>query len=132
MRVDPKSVKRHWWLNCIFYTFGIYERKSCTYDVDEIDTRSVLWSKSLSASAINPLDQWFSTFFGQRHTFHLKFFCGTLKTRKILKFTSKNFYFCIKLLGFEICHTFATNHNFTCISPFLKQKWLQVGKSELK
>ncbi len=28
--VDPKSVKRHWWLNCIFYTFGIYECKSCT------------------------------------------------------------------------------------------------------
>ncbi len=31
--VDPKSVKRHWWLKCIFYTFGIYE---C--NVDEIDT----------------------------------------------------------------------------------------------
>ncbi len=28
--VDPKSVKRHWWPNCIFYAFGIYERKSCT------------------------------------------------------------------------------------------------------
>jgi len=28
--VDPKSVKRHWWLNCIYYAFEIYERKSCT------------------------------------------------------------------------------------------------------
>jgi len=26
---DPESVKSYWWLNCIFYTFGIYERKSC-------------------------------------------------------------------------------------------------------
>jgi len=25
---DPKSVKRYWWLNCIFYAFGIYKRKS--------------------------------------------------------------------------------------------------------
>ncbi len=25
---DPKSVKRYWGLNCIFYAFGIYERKS--------------------------------------------------------------------------------------------------------
>ncbi len=28
--VDPESVKRYLWLNCIFYAFGIYERKSCT------------------------------------------------------------------------------------------------------
>ncbi len=27
--VDPKRVKRHWWLNSIFYTFGIYKCKSC-------------------------------------------------------------------------------------------------------
>jgi len=26
--VDPKSVKRHWWLNCILYAFGIYEHKT--------------------------------------------------------------------------------------------------------
>jgi len=26
---DPASVKRFWWLNCIFYAFGIYNRKSC-------------------------------------------------------------------------------------------------------
>ncbi len=53
------------------------------------------------------LDQWFSTFFGWRHTFHQKFFCGTPKTRKISKMTSKNFSFCIKLLGFEtwLLHT---------------------------
>ncbi len=25
--VDPKRVKRHCWLYCIFYTFGIYEHK---------------------------------------------------------------------------------------------------------
>jgi len=25
---DPKSVKRYWWLNCIFYAFGIYYHKS--------------------------------------------------------------------------------------------------------
>jgi len=31
--VDPKSVKRHWWPSCIFYAFGIYERKSCIDDV---------------------------------------------------------------------------------------------------
>jgi len=59
---------------------------------------------------MDPLDQWFSTFFGQRPTFHQKFSCGTPKTRKILKITSKNFYFCTKLLGFENCHTFSTNH----------------------
>ncbi len=28
-RPDPESVKRYWWLYCIFYTFGIYECKSC-------------------------------------------------------------------------------------------------------
>ncbi len=27
---DPKSIKRCWLLNCIFYTFGSYGRKSCT------------------------------------------------------------------------------------------------------
>ncbi len=27
--VYPESVKRYQWLNCIFYAFGIYERKSC-------------------------------------------------------------------------------------------------------
>jgi len=37
--IDPESVKRHWWLNCIFYAFGVYKRKSCTQNVDEIDTR---------------------------------------------------------------------------------------------
>jgi len=26
---DPKSIKIYLWLNCIFYAFGIYERKSC-------------------------------------------------------------------------------------------------------
>ncbi len=35
----PKAEKRYWWLNCIFYTFGIYECKSCALNVDEIDTR---------------------------------------------------------------------------------------------
>jgi len=29
MPADPKSVKRYWWLDCIFYTLGIYKRKSC-------------------------------------------------------------------------------------------------------
>jgi len=48
--------------------------------------------------------QWFSTFFVWRHTFHQKIFCGTPKTRKILKIPPKNFCFCIKLLGFENCH----------------------------
>jgi len=53
------------------------------------------------------LDQWFSTFFGWRHTFLQNFFCGTPKTRKISKMASKNFSFCIKLLGFEtwLLHT---------------------------
>jgi len=35
--IDPESVKRYWWLNCIFCAFGIYERKSCMLNVDEID-----------------------------------------------------------------------------------------------
>ncbi len=30
--------KRHWWLNCIFYPFRIYKRKSCTKNVGEFDT----------------------------------------------------------------------------------------------
>ncbi len=25
---DPEGIKRYWWLNCIFYTFGIYEVKA--------------------------------------------------------------------------------------------------------
>jgi len=29
MLVDPESVKNYWWLNCIFYAFGIFEHKSC-------------------------------------------------------------------------------------------------------
>jgi len=65
----------------------------------------------------NGLYQWFSTFFGWRHIFHQKNFCGTQKTGKILKITSKNLYFCIKLLGFKNCHD---------------QKWLKVGKIEIK
>ncbi len=35
--VDPESVKRYWWLNYIFWAFGIYEHKSCMLNVDEID-----------------------------------------------------------------------------------------------
>ncbi len=27
--VDPRSIKRYWWLNCIFYAFVIYECKRC-------------------------------------------------------------------------------------------------------
>jgi len=38
--VDPKSVKNTVKLSVSFYTFGIYERKSCTQNVDEIDGRS--------------------------------------------------------------------------------------------
>jgi len=43
--VDPESVKRYWRLNCIFCAFGIYKRKSCTLNVDEINPRfpSFLW-----------------------------------------------------------------------------------------
>jgi len=29
-RVDPKSVKRYWWLDCLFYAFELLARKSCT------------------------------------------------------------------------------------------------------
>jgi len=28
-RTDPKSIKRYWWLKCIFYAFGINNSKSC-------------------------------------------------------------------------------------------------------
>jgi len=43
MLADPESVKRYWWLNCIF--FGIYELKSCSKNVDEIDILSrYTWS----------------------------------------------------------------------------------------
>ncbi len=69
--------------------------------------------------------QWFSTFL---HTFRQKFFCENY----IYKI-----WFCIKLLGFENCHTLATKHlastlNIACISHFSKQKCLIVGKGELK
>ncbi len=37
--VDPKGVKRYWWLNYIFYAFGIYKCKSCTLNIDEIEPR---------------------------------------------------------------------------------------------
>jgi len=39
MSAEPKSVNRYWWLNCIFYAFGIYEHKSCSQNIDEINTR---------------------------------------------------------------------------------------------
>jgi len=35
--VDPKSVKNTVKSSVSFYAFGIYERKSCTYNVDEIE-----------------------------------------------------------------------------------------------
>ena len=37
--VDPKSVKNTLKSSVSFYAFGIYVRKSCTFNVDEIDTR---------------------------------------------------------------------------------------------
>jgi len=37
---DPKSVKKRVKLSIFFYAFGIFKRKSCTKNVDEIDTRS--------------------------------------------------------------------------------------------
>jgi len=40
--VGPESVKRYWRLNCIFCAFGIYECKSCTLNIDEINPRSLL------------------------------------------------------------------------------------------
>jgi len=42
--IDPESVKRYWRINCIFCAFGIYERKSCSLNVDEIDSRPYLKS----------------------------------------------------------------------------------------
>ncbi len=36
--VDPKSVKNTAKSSVSFYAFGIYECKSCTWNVDEIDT----------------------------------------------------------------------------------------------
>jgi len=49
MLVDPESAKNYWWLNCIFCAFGIYECKSCTLNVDEIDPRIPWqsWSKKV-------------------------------------------------------------------------------------
>ncbi len=38
--VDPKSVKNTVKSFVYFYAFGIYKRKSCTYNVDEIESRS--------------------------------------------------------------------------------------------
>jgi len=57
--VDPKSVKRHWWLNCIFYAFWIYERKSCTQNVDEIDTwcRKIDFDPIFNAGTFNVKSQ---------------------------------------------------------------------------
>jgi len=37
--VDHESVKNTVKSSVSFYAFGIYESKSCTYDVDEIDFR---------------------------------------------------------------------------------------------
>jgi len=70
-------------------------------------------SKSYSHYLQYPLNQWFSTLFGWRHTFHQKNFCCTAKTRKILKITPKNFCFCIKLLGFENCRETKIINNWT-------------------
>ncbi len=38
MLVGPKSAKWHGWLDFLFCAFGIYLRKSCMQNVDEIDT----------------------------------------------------------------------------------------------
>jgi hypothetical protein len=35
---NPKSIKRYWWFNCIFYAYGIYKRKRFSQNVGEIDT----------------------------------------------------------------------------------------------
>jgi len=40
--VDPESVKNTVKSSVSFYAFGIYERKSCTYNVDDIEPRSSL------------------------------------------------------------------------------------------
>ncbi len=40
--VDPKSIKNTVESSVSFYAFGIYERKSCMQNVDEIDTCSQL------------------------------------------------------------------------------------------
>jgi len=50
--VDPESIKRYWWLNCIFCAFGIYEHKSCMLNIDEIDPRSDISSEG------NWTDRW--------------------------------------------------------------------------
>ncbi len=38
--VDPESVKITVKSSVSFYAFGIYERKSCAYNVDEIEPKS--------------------------------------------------------------------------------------------
>jgi len=48
--VDPESVKNTVKSSVSFYTFGINERKSCTLNVDEIDTWSL---KALRTSTNN-------------------------------------------------------------------------------
>jgi len=40
--IDPKSVKNTAKSSVSFYAFGIYKRKSCTYNVDEIEPRNLL------------------------------------------------------------------------------------------
>jgi len=50
--------------------------------------------------------------------FSSEIFFGTPKTKKIMKITSKNFCFCIYLLGFENCHETKMNNS--------RQKWVKV------
>ncbi len=61
--VDPKSVKRHWWLNCIFYAFGIYECKSCTSNINDIDTRSLSLKTNSKFSSQNNGEVYLSNMF---------------------------------------------------------------------
>ncbi len=80
------------------------------------------------------LDQWFSTFFGQRHTFHHNFFAAHQKLGNFWKLHLKT---SISALNYLVLRTVThllpiTTHNITCISHFLQQKWLKIGKIELK
>ncbi len=57
---DPQSVKRYWWRNCIFYAFGIYERKTLvllTIEIlDLLHSKAPVWPTQFQQTLYLPLD----------------------------------------------------------------------------
>jgi len=63
VQADPESSKKGWKLDCLFCAFGIFEHKSCSWNVDEIDPKrgvkkswTMLFSSDLQFD--NPIPVW--------------------------------------------------------------------------